>query len=136
MIDDVIIANAYASEADLKALADLNKEMLTFTIELYPTITALERKIVLEEANFYRGDISDYLIRSIQSRVKYKNESFKPTATLDIKQGDLLIENERYGQYKGELQIALKPMKNSGKTNVVGWIIPEAIGLLYAIKPW
>lgn len=136
LIDDVIIANAYASEADLKALADLNKEMLTFTIELYPTITALERKIVLEEAHFYRGDISDYLIRSTQSRVKYKNESFKPTATPDIKRGDVLIENERYGQYKGELQIALKPMKNSGKTNVVGRIIPEAISLLDDIKPW
>ncbi|WP_329764896.1 DUF871 domain-containing protein [Bacillus nitratireducens] len=136
LIDDVIIANAYASEAELEALSNLNSELFTFNIELYDTITELEKKIVLEEPHFYRGDVSEYLIRSTQSRVKYKREEFEPTYTPNIRRGDILIENKLYGQYKGELQIALKEMENSGKTNVVGRIIEEEIFLLDYLNPW
>ena len=137
LIDDVLIANAYAEEAELKALGEiLHQNKATFNVTLHPTITDLERKIVLEEPHYYRGDISDYLIRSTQSRIKYKAEQFKPTFTPDIKRGDILIENERYGQYKGELQIALKPMENLGKTNVVGRILEEELFLLDYLEPW
>ncbi|WP_423479079.1 DUF871 domain-containing protein [Priestia megaterium] len=136
LINEVIIANAYASEEELKQLSMLNSERLTFNVELYNTISELERKIVLEEPHFYRGDVSDYLIRSTQSRVKYKQEEFKPTYTPNIRRGDILIENELYGQYKGELQIALRDMENSGKTNVVGHIVKEEIFLLDYLEPW
>jgi len=137
LIDDILIANAYASEDELKALGDiLNHSKTTFDTTIYDTATALERKIILEEPHFYRGDISDYLIRSTQSRVKYKAEEFKPTFTPNIRRGDILIENELYGQYKGELQIAIKDMENSGKTNVVGRISEEEIFLLDYLEPW
>jgi uncharacterized protein len=136
LIDDVVIANAYASESEMKALSELNTQMLTFKAELFETITDLEKKIVLDEFHFYRGDVSDYLIRSTQSRVKYKQEEFKRTHTPAIRRGDILIENELYGQYKGELQIALQDMENSGKTNVVGRIAPEEVFLLDFLKPW
>ncbi|PEX90628.1 DUF871 domain-containing protein [Bacillus cereus] len=136
VIDDVIIANAYASKVELEALGKLNSELFTFNIELYDTITELEKKIVLEEPHFYRGDVSEYLIRSTQSRVKYKREEFEATYTPNIRRGDILIENKLYGQYKGELQIALKEMDNSGKTNVVGRIIEEEIFLLDYLDPW
>ena len=137
LIDDVVIANAYASEAEMAALEQvLKNDKLTFIIELENTITDLEKKIVLEEPHFYRGDVSDYLIRSTQSRVKYRAETFKPTHTPDIRRGDILIENELYGQYKGELQIALQDMKNSGKTNVVGRILKDEVMLLDYLAPW
>ncbi|MGA9173995.1 MAG: DUF871 domain-containing protein [Thermoactinomyces sp.] len=136
LIDDVIIGNAYASEEELKALSQIDPDRLTFTVELNEGITDLERKIVLEEPHFYRGDISDYLVRSTQSRVKYKEASIPPHHTHAIKRGDLLIDNDLYGQYKGELQIALKPMKNEGKTNVVGRIAEEELFLLDLLKPW
>lgn len=38
--------------------------------------------------------------------------------------------------YAGELQIALKDMENSGKSNVVGCIREEEIFILDEIKPW
>jgi len=137
LIDDVLIANAYASAAELKALSEVVADQkLTFKVELHPSITELEKKIVLEEPHFYRGDVSDYLIRSTQSRVKYKSEDFKPTFTPAIRRGDILIENELYGQYKGELQIALQDMENSGKTNVVGRILEDEIFLLDYLQPW
>lgn len=137
LIDDVIIGNAYASEDELIAIGKLlQNKKFTLDAVLYDSITALEKVIVTEELHFYRGDVSDYFIRSTQSRVKYRAETFKATYTPNIRRGDILIENEGYGQYKGELQIALKDMVNEGKTNVVGRMKEEEILLLDYMKPW
>lgn len=136
LIDDVIISNAYASEEEMKRLSEINKEKITFNIEVATTTSSLEKTIIFDEPHFYRGDVSDYMIRSTQSRVKYRGESFPPHHTRDIKRGDILIESDLYKQYAGELQIALKDMKNSGKTNVVGRIREEEIFLIDFLKPW
>ncbi len=136
LIDDVIIANAFASEEELKALSKINMEMLEFNIELIDDIRDLDKKIVLEEFHFNRGDSSEYMARSTQSRVKYKGESFPPYNVVDIKRGNILIDTDLYTRYAGELQLALKDMKNTGKTNVVGKIVDEEVFLLDYIKPW
>lgn len=136
LIDDVIIANAFASEEELRRLSRVNRYLLEFTVELEPTIPALERKIILEEFHFNRGDISEYMIRSTQSRVKYKGHAFPPFHTPAIQRGDVLIESSLYDRYAGELQIALQPMQNSGKTNVVGRVVPEEHFLFDYLEPW
>ncbi len=76
------------------------------------------------------------MVRSTQSRVKYKDHNFRAFNTIDIKRGDVLIESSLYKRYAGELQIALKDMKNSGKTNVVGRIADEEIFLINYLQPW
>ncbi|WP_066871708.1 DUF871 domain-containing protein [Clostridium mediterraneense] len=136
LIDDVIIANSFASEEELKALSELNKEMLEFTVELNDEIRDIEKTIVLDEFHFNRGDNSEYMARSTQSRVKYKGTAFPAYNTPDIKRGDILIDSDLYSRYAGELQVALKDMKNHGKTNVVGHIVEEEVFLLDYIKPW
>lgn len=136
VIDDVIIANAFASEAELKALSELNPYQLTLTCELEADVPELETKIVTEEFHFNRGDVSDYVVRSTQSRVKYKGHEFVPFNTPDMKKGDIIIETSLYAHYAGELQIALKPMKNSGKSNVIGHVVEEEQFLLDYLKPW
>lgn len=136
LIDDVIIANAFASEEELEALSKLNREMLEFNVELVDGIRDLDKKIVLEEFHFNRGDSSEYMVRSTQSRVKYKGESFPPYNLVDIKRGNILIDSDLYTRYAGELQVALKDMKNTGKTNVVGKIVDNELFLLDYIKPW
>lgn len=136
VIDDVIIANAFASEAELKALSELNPYQLTLTCELEADVPELEAKIVTEEFHFNRGDVSDYVIRSTQSRVKYKGHEFVPFNTPDMKKGDIIIETSLYAHYAGELQVALKSMKNSGKSNVVGHVVEEEQFLLDYLKPW
>lgn len=136
LIDDVIISNCYPSEAELEILSHLKDEPVTFDAKLFDEISDLEKKIAIEEPHFYRGDVSEYMIRSTQSRVKYKNEPFPAHHTVAIKRGDILIDNEEYGQYKGELQIALKPMLNTGKVNVIGRIEPHDLPLLNYLKPW
>ncbi len=136
LIDDVIIANAFASEEELKALSKVNRDMLEFNVELIDGIRDLDKKIVLEEFHFNRGDSSEYMARSTQSRVKYKGESFPPYNVVCIKRGNILIDTDLYTRYAGELQLALKDMKNTGKTNVVGKIVDEEVFLLDYINPW
>ncbi|REJ28392.1 MAG: DUF871 domain-containing protein [Caldibacillus debilis] len=136
LIDDVIIGNAYASEQELKMLSKINKDIITLNIKVEDTTSDLERKILFEEPHFYRGDVSEYMIRSTQSRVKYRGHSFPPHNTRDIKRGDIVIESDLYKQYAGELQIALKDMENSGRSNVVGRIREEEIFLIDYIQPW
>lgn len=136
-IDCVIISNCFASEEELKALSEIRRDLLELEVELERDIPDIEKKIVLEELHFNRGDIGENLIRSTQPRVKYKNKRFDIfNAPEIIKKGDILVESSLYGHYAGEMQIALKEMKNSGKTNVVGRVKEEYIYLIDQIKPW
>jgi hypothetical protein len=136
LIDDVIVANSFASEEELKALSQMNKEVLTLDVTLIEGLPEVERNIVLNCFHFNRGDVSDYMIRSTQSRVDYKGHHFEAMNTEQIKKGDILIDSSLYKRYAGELQIALKSMKNEGKTSVVGHIVAEELHLLDGIKPW
>ncbi|MGG5343543.1 DUF871 domain-containing protein [Enterococcus sp. AZ192] len=136
LIDDVIIANAFASEAELKALSELDPYRLTFDCEIDNRTPETERNIILNEFHFNRGDVSDYVIRSTQSRVKYKGHDFTPFHTVNMQTGDVIIETSLYAHYAGELQLALLPMKNSGKSNVVGKVTTADQVLLPYIRPW
>ncbi|SHK71118.1 hypothetical protein SAMN02745163_04321 [Clostridium cavendishii DSM 21758] len=136
LIDDIIIANAFASEEELKQLSEIDQYCLTLKCELNEEIPEIEKRIVLEEFHFNRGDVSDYVIRSTQSRVKYKGHDFRVFNTPDIKKGDIIIESSLYGHYAGEMQIAKRDMKNSGKSNVVGRINKDELFLLDYIEPW
>jgi hypothetical protein len=136
LIDDIIIGNMFASDDELKALGSLNRDALELSIEILATSTELDRKILLEEFHFNRGDVSDYMIRSTQSRVKYKNESFEPNVVDAIETGDIIIENNLYTRYKGELQVALLPMVNTGRSNIVAKVIEEERFMLKDIQPW
>lgn len=136
LVDDVIIANSFASEEELKALSEINPYKLTLDCEINEDTPELERKIVLDEFHFNRGDVSDYVIRSTQSRVKYKGHNFAPFNTADMLTGDIIIETSLYAHYAGELQLALLPMENSGKSNVVGKVTAADLALLPYLKPW
>lgn len=136
-INDIIISNCYPTEEEMKKLGFMRKDMVTFDLELVDGVHEVEQKILFEEMHFNRGDLSDNLVRSTQSRVKYKGHDFKLfNAPEIIKKGDVVIESSEYGHYAGELQIALNDMKNSGKSNVVGRIKEEEIFILDYIKPW
>lgn len=137
LIDDIIIGNAYASEAELKAMAEaFNAPYPSVKVDLDATISEVERKVILDELHSYRGDRSAYILRSTMTRIKYKDEAFPPHDTRDMIKGDLLVDNVDFGQYKGECQIALKEMKNTGRVNVVGRISEDELFLLDFLKPW
>ena len=137
LVDDILISNCYPTKEELSRIEALDLDVVTFDVELVEGIPEVEKKIVLEEFHFNRGDQNDYFIRSTQSRVKYKGHRFEVfNAPNQIKRGDILIESSEYGHYAGELQIALKDMENSGKTNVVGKVVDIEHFILDEIKPW
>ncbi|MCR1980175.1 DUF871 domain-containing protein, partial [[Clostridium] innocuum] len=63
-------------------------------------------------------------------------ESVPPKNTRDLKRGDVVIVNDEYSRYKGELHIVLKDMPNDGRKNVIGHIPEDENMLLDYIKPW
>lgn len=137
LVDDIIISNCYPSTQEIAQLRDLSLEKPIFDIELNADVPELMRKIILEEKHFYRGDASDYLIRSTMSRVKYRGHNFPLfNPQQNIKKGDLIIESSAYGHYAGELQIAKTDMQNTGLSNVVGHIVPEELFILDSLKLW
>lgn len=137
MIDDLIIGNAYATEEELKRVSEAYLSLYpSFEIEITNDVTDTEMKIIKEEVHQYRGDRSAYMIRSSSPRVKYKNESLPAHNTNPIKRGDIVICNNYFGQYKGELQIALRDMDNDEDRNVIGHLKQNSSFLLDYLKPW
>ncbi len=137
LIDDITIANAYASEAELQAMAESFYALYpTLRVDAADDITEDERICLFDNLHSYRGDASDYLLRSTMTRVYYKEKPFPAHNTKNMKRGDVLIDNVDYEQYKGETQIALQAMQNDGRVNVVGSISKEDLFLLQFLKPW
>lgn len=135
-VDCVFIANCYADENTLKTLYNMDKRLITFKAELVNSIPKEEKSIVLDMLHQNRLDASADVIRSSDTRAKYKGHNFKLfNAVSDIKRGDILIDSSEYGSYTGEMQIALKDLKNTGRTNIVGRIKDEYLFLLDYISP-
>ncbi|WP_040205571.1 DUF871 domain-containing protein [Neobacillus jeddahensis] len=136
-IDDLLIGNAYATEEELNAMSKaFFGPHPNLEIEFIDGLSDVEKKIILDEVHLYRGDRSEYMIRSTSTRIKYKDESIPAHHTQPIKKGDILICNDDFGQYKGETQIALKDMENEGNRNIVGHLKKDSTFLLDYLKPW
>ncbi len=136
-IDDIIISNCYPTKAELEEVSKVSLRNLNLKVELIDGLPEVEKAIVLEEFHFNRGDVNEYVVRSTQSRVKYKGHKFELlNAPEMLKKGDVIIESELYGHYAGELHIVKKDMPNSGKTSVVGKVVSEELFLIDTIKPW
>lgn len=136
-IDDIIISNCYPDDEELEKFKRVRRDMVSFEVETMENLPETEEKIIFDGFHFNRGDVSENVIRSTQSRIKYKGHNFTLFNVPEtIKRGDIVIESSEYGHYAGEMMIALNDMKNTGKSNVVGRISEEEIFILDYIKPW
>lgn len=136
LVDDIIIANAFASEEELKAISEIS--MPTFEINFEKDASEIEKKIVLDETHFNRGDLSEFLIRSTQSRIKYKDHNFVVKNTHPfVEKGNIIICNNNFAHYKGELQLCKeKHEDNEKRKNLVAKIAQHELFLLDYLKPW
>ena len=117
-VGDVLIGNCFATDDELAAMERANSDRVRFTTRLVDDLPEdMARRLGMNLS--VRGDCtSGYMIRTLESRMD--PAPVEPFNTVDIERGDVIIDNRLYGQYAGEVQIALAPMKNSGKTNGVG----------------
>lgn len=137
-IDNILISNQFISENELKECLDsLGAICKHFDVDVIEDITSIERQIVAFE-HHYRGDISSYVLRSTIPRTVYTKDSIPPRDSQSkiVTRGSIIIDNDRYLRYKGELQIALKTFSVSDKANIVGQISPDSLSLLDYLKPW
>jgi hypothetical protein len=137
LTDDILISNAGVTEADLKVAAEAFKmSMPTFHVIPAATMSDLEHHIIFENDHSYRGDHSDYVLRSTMTRVWNRDADVPANNTVPIKKGDVLLMNNDYAQYKAETQIALQDLENNGRVNVVGHVAPADEMILDCLKPW
>lgn len=138
LIDCILISNQFISEGELQSIQTvLSEDTISLMVDIEEGLTPVEREIVAFD-HVYRGDISAYVLRSTMPRVVYKDASVpaRSDQAIPVGRGDILIDNDLYGRYKGELQIALKEFSISPKVNKVGRISQDYLPLLRFIKPW
>lgn len=137
-LDDIIISNSFASDEELKRVAKLYKPYVTLKIENLENLSENE-KTILNNRHSNRGDCAKGMIRSSLGRVKYKNLSI-PSRNHDnsiIEKGTVYICNDNYGQYKGEVAIALETLEiDTNKINIIGKIAENEVFLLDYIKEY
>lgn len=157
MITDILIGNAYASEEELKYLSEIikdnsintNNQLIKMlieygainienvkTIKIKPDIASdlsdVEKEIIFEfEPHMSLGDNSEWMWRSRMSRFKpdieIKPRKFEKT---HFNRGDIVMVNDNYKHYAGEVQIVLLPMENDGERNYIGKLKEEEMILL------
>lgn len=135
LIDDVIIGNAYASEDELKGLGELNRYLVELDIYLEENISDVEKSII-NELHVRRGDINDYMIRSTEIRKKHINSEISILDGNEQKTGDVMIGNNSFGKYKGELQVILKDIPKDKRKNKVAVVAEEELFLLNYVGAW
>ena len=136
-IDDIIISNCYPSDEELNKIKNISLTEPTFSVELEDKLPDVMKKIVLDTDLFYRGDVSDYIIRSSNTVAEFEDEDIPQFNQKEyIEKGSIIVNANEYKQYKAEFQIAKQTFKNTGKSNVVGKITDDEIFILDFLKPW
>lgn len=138
LIDDIIIANAYASEEELRELSELRMDQIELDVEFSKGTTLLEKEILIDNQHFNRGDINSYSIRSTYVKLKYGNDDIPENNSFEhIEFGDVTLGNNSFGQYRGEVNIVKQKMPNKRhEKNVVAKVIKDNQFLIRYIKPW
>ncbi|MEG0275950.1 MAG: MupG family TIM beta-alpha barrel fold protein [Coprobacillus sp.] len=136
LIDDVIIGNAYASKAELEMLSKVNRYQLELTVMTIDQTSELEKQIMFNEQHYRRGDITKQAIRSTEVRKKQTASHIELHDYKDVFHiGDIVIGNNNFGKYKGELQIILEDCRDERK-NKVGRVIDNEMFLLDYVDAW
>lgn len=137
--ESIMIGNAFASEEELASIAQIGPGPFSFHVRVAPGCPEELRRLFLNKPIRSRPDCGDMMLRSTAAKQAMLGEAseaavVEPFHTVDIQRGDILVDNKLYGQYAAEVQLALQPMKNSGRTNVVASIIEEERLLLDCIS--
>ncbi|MBR0450501.1 MAG: DUF871 domain-containing protein [Oscillospiraceae bacterium] len=159
--DEVIIGNAFASEEELKEIADTIKEMYVFaedrpfyfpgirneipigdieriplTIETVSDLADSEKELLF---GFNKHTTSEYIHTIIRSRWGRFDFRFTPIPPRPCEKeyfesGDVVILNDNINRYKGEVHIVKTKIRNDGTMNYAGRIRDEEMFLLDYLK--
>lgn len=111
-------------------IIDLNMPIKRLRVTLDPEVTEKEKEVLFDFApHLEMGDSSEWIWRSRISRFKYSqpNEILTPRKVEGemFQVGDVVIVNDNYKHYAGEIQIVKIPIVNDGTRNRVGHLDDE-----------
>lgn len=159
-VDNVFIGNAYASEEELKAMHDvligsrkmedsvLYEMMKNFGLDMSKNLNEKIIKVIAEKDiceqerfNLFElfpqvdyGDGSEWIWRSRSGRMIQKSIPVRPYTKDMFDIGDIVIVNNNYQHYAGEIQIVRIPIVNDGTRNLVAKLAPHEEEMLELIK--
>jgi uncharacterized protein len=130
--DKILIGDHTVSEEQLEWLSLLGKK----TIPLRMAASNWPEPEWLNTPLTNRMDPARDVIRAVESRsfALSGNKKVQPENQLERTRGTVTIDNELYGRYAGELQIAVNNLARDEKVNCIGKIIDEDLPLLSFIK--
>ena len=106
-------------------------------IEPLYDLSPVEREILFD---FYphldMGDSSEWIWRSRSARTFYQHETIAPRRYPlgQFQVGDVVMVNDNYKHYAGEVQVVLEPIDNDGTRNLVGRVDAEELLLFDVIR--
>ena len=84
------------------------------------------------------GDSSEWIWRSRNTRFIYsqKDKTIAPRKyeKEEFPRGSIVIVNDNYKHYAGEIQIALLPLINDGTRNLLGYLAEQEMSMLDVIQ--
>ncbi len=134
-VDDLLIANGPHPESVLSEVMHLDPAVVSLRLDVQPGLSPIEIEILHDFAHQVRPDQGDYLIRSTMPRIVYAQSSIPPRPARPFKAGDVVILNDAFGRYKGELQVILRDLPDDGRRNLVGTLNAEEQTLIPALVP-
>jgi uncharacterized protein len=121
-VQDVYIGDPEFSESLLERLMDVDcNNMIPIRIEGFQSG---EYRI--------RPDFARDVLRLMDTR---SSKAIPPLNTIKRQIGTITMDNDRYGRYRGEVQITLNDLPADERVNVIGKIHQEDLHLLSFIKP-
>jgi len=159
-VDTILVGNACASEEELRAACEVMEQlevdetlpivkiMMDFgaskerfypqhKIRITPSseISENEKEILLRLfPHSDVGDSSEWIWRSRMARFLKKKIEFRKHEGDFFCVGDVVMVNENYEHYAGEVQIVLSPIVNDGTRNLVGHISERELMILHLLK--
>lgn len=136
LIDDIYFGDAYASDDEIKSVTSINKKVIELDVVINGDLSDLERNIIFNTTHTNRPDASEYLIRSEESRICFKDTSeIQAHDCIERKKYSVTIDNNSFKRYSGELNICKLDMPKDNRVNVVGYIPYDEHILVDLIKP-
>ncbi|AVN63675.1 outer surface protein [Mesoplasma florum] len=132
------ISTQFASEKDFMEITNSISPKKIIPYKKLRENSKIENQVIDFDNHFIRGDMSENIIRSTITRKIYSTENIQKNIFSEniIKKGYVVIPNDEYAKYKGELQIVSKDIINDNLRNVVGYIPDKFHFLIDELKPW
>ncbi|MFU2032428.1 DUF871 domain-containing protein [Bacillus wiedmannii] len=126
-VNKVLIGDISGSVESVQEIASASRGIIPLRYKSF--ICDKEALKVVERVHTNRLDPARDVIRSVESREGNK-VILKPMHTIARKKGSITIDNELYGRYAGEMQVATHDLPKDEKVNVVGMVVEEDLSLL------